>query len=241
MAKIPDKPQDIFVPLTQDYLKVFNKELVSLILYGSAAGGHYVKGKSDINLLVVLTSSGMDKLANILDAVQTWKKSRVAVPLVMTKAFIENSLDCYPIEFLNMKNKHILIYGENVLEELKFKPEDLRLQIERELKGKLILLRNGYLEAGGSARQLRQLITRSITAFISIFNALLYLKHESAPHHRRDTIKEIAKIFAVDAGVLLSCADIKEDIDKFSGKEVEEVFKKYLQEVEKICDIVDTL
>jgi hypothetical protein len=124
---------------------------------------------------------------------------------------------------------------------LKLKPEDLRLQIERELRGKLILLRSGYLEAGGSARQLRQLITRSITAFISIFNALLYLKHESAPHHRRDTIKEIAKLFTVDAGVFLSCADIKEGLDKLSGKEVEAIFKKYLQEVEKICDIVDAL
>jgi len=241
MAKIPDKPQDIFVPLTQDYLKVFNKELVSLILYGSAASGHYVKGKSDINLLVVLTSTGMDKLADVLDTVQVWKKSRVAVPLVMTKAFIEKSLDCYPIEFLNMRNRHILIYGENVLEQLNFKPEDLRLQIERELKGKLILLRNGYLESGGNARQLKQLINRSFTAFTSIFNALLYLKQESAPHHRRDTIKEIAKLFTVDAGVFFSCADIKEGIDKLSGKEVEAVFKKYLQEVENICDIVDAL
>ena len=241
MAKIPDKPQDIFVPLTQDFLKIFNKELVSLILYGSAASGHYVKGKSDINLLVVLTSTGMDKLADVLDTVQVWKKSRVAVPLVMTKTFIEKSLDCYPIEFLNMRNRHILIYGENVLEQLKFKPEDLRLQIERELKGKLILLRNGYLESGGNARQLKQLINRSFTAFTSIFNALLYLKQESAPHHRRDTIKEIAKLFTVDAGVFLSCADIKEGVDKLSGKEVEAVFKKYLQEVEKICDIVDAL
>ena len=241
MAKIPDKPQDIFVPLTQDFLKIFNKELVSLILYGSAASGHYVKGKSDINLLVVLTSTGMDKLADVLDTVQVWKKSRVAVPLVMTKTFIEKSLDCYPIEFLNMRNRHILIYGENVLEQLKFKPEDLRLQIERELKGKLILLRNGYLESGGNARQLKQLINRSFTAFTSIFNALLYLKQESAPHHRRDTIKEIAKLFTVDAGVFLSCADIKEGIDKLSGKEVEAIFKKYLQEVEKICDIVDAL
>jgi len=51
MAKIPDKPQDVFVPLTQAYLKVFGRELVSLILYGSAAGGSYIKGKSDINLL----------------------------------------------------------------------------------------------------------------------------------------------------------------------------------------------
>ncbi|PKN53630.1 MAG: hypothetical protein CVU55_00465 [Deltaproteobacteria bacterium HGW-Deltaproteobacteria-13] len=241
MAKIPEKPQDIFVPLKQDYLKIFNKELVSLILYGSAAGGFYVKGKSDINLLVVLTSDGMDKLADIADTVQSWKKSRVAVPLVMTKAFIESSLDCYPIEFLNMKNSHILIYGENVLESLKFKPEDLRLQIERELKGKLVLLRQGYLEAGGSTRQLKQLISRSFTAFTSIFNALLYLKQDAAPQKKRDTIKEMAGLFAVDAGVFLSCADIKEGVDKFSVKEVEEVFKKYLREVEKICTIVDAL
>ena len=134
------------------------------------------------------------------------------MPLVMTKAFIEKSVDCYPIEFLNMRNRHILIYGENVLEQLKFKPEDLRLQIERELKGKLILLRSGYLETGGSAWQLKQLISRSFTAFTSIFNALLYLKQESAPEHRRDTIKEIAKVFAVDAEVFLNCADIKEGV-----------------------------
>ncbi len=241
MAKIPDKPQDIFVELTGDYQKIFGKDLVALILYGSAAGGHYVKGKSDINLLVVLTSAGMEKLADALDTVNTWKKSRVAVPLVMTKALIESSLDCYPIEFLNMRNSHILIYGENVLEGLKFKPEDLRLQIERELIGKLILLRNGFLESGGNARQLRQLIGRSFTAFNSIFTAMLYLKKESAPRHRRDTIKEMAGLFAVDAGVFLSCADIKEGVDKLSGKEVGEVFRKYLREIEKICNIVNAL
>jgi predicted nucleotidyltransferase len=241
MAKIPDKPQDVFVPLTEDYKKVFGKDLVSLILYGSAASGHYVKGKSDINLLVVLTPESVNKLEEFLSTIKRWKKSRVAVPWIMTKAFIESSLDCYPIEFLNMKNSHILIYGENVLEKLNFKPEDLRLQIEREMKGKLILLRQSYLETEGNPRQLKQLISRSFTAFISIFNALLYLKQESAPHKRRDTIKEVAKLFAVDVEVFLSCADIKEGVDKLSGEEVAGVFKKYLREVEKICNIVDKL
>ena len=241
MAKIPDKPQDVFVPLTEDYLKAFGKELVSLILYGSAAGGSYVKGKSDINLLVVLTPEAVNKLEDSLATVKNWKKRHVAVPLVMTKAFIDSSLDCYPIEFLNIKNNHILIYGENVLEQLNFKPEDLRLQIERELKGKLILLRQGYLETEGNARQLRQLISRSFTAFISIFNALLHLKQESASRQRRDTIKEVAKLFAVDAEVFLSCADIKEGVDKLSAEEVAGIFKKYLREVEKICNIVDGL
>jgi predicted nucleotidyltransferase len=241
MAKIPDKPQDIFVPLTDDYKKIFGKNLVSLILYGSAAGGSYVKGKSDINLLVVLTPESVNNLDSALSLFKRWKKSRVAVPWIMTKRFIENSLDCYPIEFLNMKNSHVLIYGEDVLAPLNFKPEDLRLQIERELKGKLVLLRQGYLESEGDSRQIRQLISRSLTAFVSIFNALIYLKRESAPQRRRETIKELAKLFTFDAHIFFTCIDIKEGVDKLSGNEVAGVFQKYLGEVENICNIVDAL
>jgi len=241
MTKIPERPQDIFVPLTQDYLKVFGNELVSLILYGSAAGGHYIRGKSDINLLVVLTPAGMDKFTDVLDTVKSWKKRRVAVPLIMTGDFIKSSLDSYPIEYLNMKNNHILIYGQDILSELNFNPADLRLQIERELRGKLVLLRQGYLEAEGKARQIRQLIANSLTAFISIFNALLYFKQVKAPQGRRDTIKEAGKLFTIDEAVFMLCADIKEGRDKLASGEVVDVFKKYLREVNNICNIVDRL
>ena len=241
MAKIPDKPQDIFIPLTQDYQKVFGKDLISLILYGSAAGGSYVKGKSDINLLVVLTPEAINRLEDCLTTVKQWRKCRVAVPLVMTKAFIEASLDCYPIEFLNMKNSHILIYGEDVLAQLNFKPEDLRLQIERELKGKLVLLRQGYLETEGRTSQLKQLISRSVSAFVFVFNALLHLKQASVPQRRRETIKEMAGLFTFDADVFLNCIDIKEGVDKFSSEELEGIFKKYVGEVENLCNIIDGL
>jgi len=241
MARIPDKPQDVFGPLTDDYIKVFGKDLVSLIVYGSAAGGFYVKGKSDINLLVVLTPEAVNSLEEVLPKVEFWRKRSVAVPWVMTKQFIAGSLDCYPIEFLNMQNSHIVIYGEDVLAPLKFKPEDLRLQIEKELKGKLILLRQGFLETEGNVKQLRQLIGRSIMAFISIFNALIYLKEASVPQKKRDTIKELAKLFTFDAELFLSCIDIKEGMDKFSAEELTGIFRRYLGEVENLCNIVDGL
>jgi hypothetical protein len=241
MAKIPDQPQDIFVPLIEDYLKVFGNDLISLMLYGSAAGGAYVKGKSDINILVVLTPEGINRLEDGFALVKNWRKRNVAMPRMMTKAFIESSLDSYPIEFLNMKNNSILIYGENVLESLVFKPEDLRLQIERELKGKILLLREGYLESEGSVRPVKQLISKSVTAFVSIFNAMLYLKKAKAPRNKRETIIEINKVFAIDAAVFMLCFDIREGVDKFSSTEVIDVFKRYLREVEKACDIIDGL
>ena len=241
MAKIPDQPQEIFVPLTSDYLKIFGSELVSLIVYGSAAAGSYVKGKSDINLLVVLTEAGKDRLDAAFDKVKYWKKRGVVTPLVMTREFIETSLDSYPIEFLNMKNSHILVHGEDVLKDLVFKPADLRLQIEREIKGKIILLTQGYLETEGAARALRQLIRKSFTAFVSIFNALLFLKQGKAPQTRRETIKEVCNQFSLDTAVFERCSDIKEGKDKLASKEIINIFKNYLREVEKIGNIVDGL
>lgn len=241
MAKIPDKPQDVFVPLTQDYQKAFGNDLVSLAIYGSAAGGYYVKGKSDINLLVILTPEGINRLEDALDTVQNWRKRNVAVPWVMTRKFIESSLDAYPIEFLNLKYNHILIHGEDILQRLDFKPENLRLQIEKELKGKLVLLREAYLETGGKAKLLQEIIARSITAFISIFKALLYLRQGSIPASRKETIKELAKIFTFDSNIFLKCVDIKEAIDSLSKEEVADIFKKYVREVENICDLVDAM
>ena len=134
----PDKLQDILADLSRDYQQAFRNDLISLMLYGSAASGSLVKGKSDINILVVLTPEGMERLEDGFPLVEKWRKRDVTVPLVMTKKFIASSLDSYPIEFLNMKNRSALIYGENVLEPLDIRPEDLRLQIERELHSKIL-------------------------------------------------------------------------------------------------------
>lgn len=241
MAKIPDQPQDIFVPLTQDYLQVFGNDLISLMLYGSAAAGFYVKGKSDINILAVLTPEGISRLEDGFALVKHWKKRNLSVPLVMTKAFIESSLDAYPIEFLNLKNNSILIYGENVLAPLNFKAEDLRLQIERELKSKIVLLREGYLESAGAARPLRLLISKSVTAFVAIFNAMLYLHQSKMPRDKNETIKEMNRIFKIDSAVFMVCFEIKAGTDKLSAKEVVDIFRKYLREAEKACHIIDSM
>ena len=241
MSKIPDKPQDSFIPLTEDYKKIFGNDLVAMIIYGSAAGGFYVKGKSDINLLVILTPEGVNRLDDALETVKYWRKRRVSVPWVMTRKFIESSRDAYPIEFLNLQSSHILIYGEDVLAPLQFKPEDLRLQIEKELKGKLILLREAYFETEGNAKQLADVIIRSITAFISIFKALVYLKQQTIPQQRRETIKELAKHFTFDGSVFLACVDIKEETAKLSKEQTTDVFKRYVREVGKLCDIVDEM
>ena len=238
MAK---KPEEICSEITDDFKKVFGEDLISIILFGSGAGDDYIPGKSDLNFLVVLSEEGIDNLDRAIDVVSKWKKRNVVIPLFMTKSYINSSLDSYPIEFLNMQKIYITVFGEDVLKELSFEPSLLRLQCEKELKGKILHLREGFLETEGKDKKVRALIKISLTAFIAIFKALLYLVETEIPRERREIIKSVAGEFGINADVFLKCVDIKEDKESFSSSEIKDIFKAYLMEVRKLSGIVDKL
>jgi hypothetical protein len=241
MAKIPKSPDEIFPAITEDFKGIFWKDFLALILYGSGAAGEYIPGKSDINFLVLLTGEGMDHLDQAFETVAQWRKRKVATPLFMTEDDIMSSLDSYPIEFLNIKENHVLVYGEDILNKISFKAYPLRLQCERELKGKIFHLRSGFLETEGRAKPIRELIKVSLTAFISLFKALLFLKGIDIPAGRRDIIQAVARLYFVDPAIFLTCTDIKEGIDRIAASDMKAVFEAYLKEITKLSQVVDRL
>jgi len=241
MAKIPEKPEDIFSELTDDYKQTFGADLISLILYGSGASGHYVAGKSDLNFLVVLTEKGIDELEKAFDVVAKWKKRRVAIPLMMTKAYIRSSVDAYPVEILNLSLHHVLVFGEDVLNGLTVRRECLQLQLERELRSKLLLLRQGFLSTEGKEKPIRNLIRVSLTAFLSAFNGLLYLKGIEIPRDRSALVTAVEEAFAIDKALFHQCLEIRKEHDHFEKKEISLIFHGYVQEIAKLCDEVDEI
>jgi len=239
MTKKPGNPEEIFPEFREDFQTLFGDELVAIILYGSGAAGRYVPGRSDINFLIILTEAGMERIDRAVGAVKRWRKRGVATPLFMTPSYVPESLDVYPIEFLNMKREHVLVCGQDVLKDLTFEPAHLRLQIERELKGKILHLRTGFLEAEGEARKLRELIRVSLVAFLSLFTALLYLKGGAVPSDRREIVRKVSRILPVDEAVFLRCLDIREGTDGLSSAGVKEAFQAYMREIERLSGRID--
>jgi hypothetical protein len=159
----------------------------------------------------------------------------------MTKDYICSSLDAYPIEFLDMKLQHILVYGKDVFAGLEIQPGHLRLQVERELRGKLLHLRTRFLETEGKEKPIRELIRVSMTAFLSSFKALLYLLGVAVPRERRDIITAAARAIGVDAAIFMKCMDIREGADKFSRTELIDIYRYYMKEVDQLCRRVDEM
>ena len=214
---------------------------MSIILYGSAAGEGYRPGKSDINLMIVLSDTGMERLDRAFEKVKKWRKRNVATPLFLTENYVDTSLDVYPIEYLNFQRDHILVFGKDILKALIFNPEFIRLQCEREIKGKLLLLREAFLNTSGKGKALREVIGQSLPAFIAIFEALLHLKGKDLPRGKREIIRAGAEAYETDADVFEKLLDIKEERTKPSNTEILGLFKDYLREVRKLSKQVDQL
>ena len=241
MAKAPKTPQEVFPEIVADLKGAYGDALQSVVLYGSGARGDYVAGKSDINFLVVLAEDAAEELEKILPAIPRWRKRAVATPVIMTMAFIGSSLDVYPVELLNMKRHYEVVHGEDVLAQLVFDGRALRLQCERELKGKLMLLRTRFLETADKAQELRGLLAASITAFLSLFIALLALKGREAPRGRREIVAAVADEFGIETTPFLHCIDLREGKKGLPLAELKSIFRAYTAEIQRLIAIVDNL
>ena len=241
MSKIPKKPEEIFSGIIDDYQQLFGDDLMAIVLYGSAASGDYIPGQSDINFMVILSEQGVDSLDRAFGLVSKWRKRNVATPLFLTEAYIRTSLDVFPIEYLNLQNNYKLVHGKDILKDLTFQDEYLRLQCEREVKGKLLLLREAFLESGGKGKRLQQVLADSLGAFFAIFSALLHLKGVAIPKHKREITRAFCQAFDMNGDLFEKLLDIKEKRIKLKSSEMAAVFNAYLREVQKLWKMLDEL
>lgn len=241
MAKIPLSPQEITMDFAADVKEIYGDELIAVILYGSGAAGTYVPKKSDINFLIVLTPTGIEKLSRCFPLLEKWRPRNVAVPLIVTQEYIINSLDSFPIEFFNMQKNYQVIYGQDVLGNLHIPKEHLRLELEEQIKGKLLHLRSAFLATLGRKRQLYQLIRISLPTFAALFPALLALKDLPAPSKREDIFIATADAFQLDYGLFKQLFDVADKRLKLSADQLIKLVESYIMEIRKLAFIIDEL
>jgi hypothetical protein len=241
MRKAKTDPKEVGDQVIADCEHLFGDDLISILMYGSAASGEYRHGSSDINFMIVLTEDGIEHLDRTFEAVGKWRKSRAAIPLFITQVYLESSLDVFPIEYLNFRSNHVLLYGSDVLEGLVIKPEFLRLQCERELKGKLMLLRAAFVGTQGKGGRLRHVVSESLPAMVAAFRALLYLKGREGRGDQPSILRETCELFGLEHAVFQNLLDIREGRLKPGDRDLLAIFKTYMGEVRRLSILVDKL
>lgn len=175
MAKKWNKAEDIKDELIRDLEKAFGHNLVAVFITGVSATKRYVSGKSRIEILTVLNDDSLLEFDKFHSVEKDWLKKGVDFTYFMTKDFINNSLDSFPLEFFDMKNRNILLFGLDLLKDISIRESDLRLQLERELRGKSLNLKREIISLNGSKKGLQELLNKSFPQFLTILRAVIHL------------------------------------------------------------------
>jgi len=226
----------------EDLRATHGDNLASVVLYGSAAAGDHVELRSDYNLLIALNRITPEDLRQAQAPMREWQRLGHPLPVYFTVEELSDAADVFPIEFHQMANARVVLYGRDPFEFVKLSDANLRHQAEYELRSKLIQLRRLYIPASVSIEKLCDLMSDSLSSFAALFRAVLMLHGQDAPVSKPDCVRATARLLELDPTPFERIFQFRtSDRLPSSEKEANDLFGAYLLQIERVVEAVDEL
>lgn len=212
-------------------------KLLSYTLYGSAAGEHYNPDKSDLNVLIAAENISMPVLKELMPAISEAKMSAIS-PFFITAADMRASADVFPVKFMSMRDRYVVLEGEDILASLQIKKENLRLRCEQEARNINMRLTRFYVTNSG--RGLFKSVAKMAGGFFETLRASLSIGSEKliAPG---EVFMAAEKRFGIATNDLEKIIAAKRMNISPGPDESETVFALLLEASEKLAKQIDKI
>ena len=234
--------QEALNGLVEDLRATHGANLASVVLYGSAAAGDHIELRSDYNILIALKRITPEDLRQAQAPMREWQRLGHPLPIYFTVEELADAADVFPIEFHQMANARVVLYGHDPFEFVALSNANLRHQTEYELRSKLIQLRRLYIPASVSVQKLSDLMSDSLSSFAALFRAVLMLHGQTAPVSKADGVRATASLLRLDPLPFERIFQFRSSGNlPTSEKEANDLFGAYLLQVEQVVEAVDEL
>lgn len=235
--------QEAFNNLVGDLKATHGDNLASVVLYGSAAAGDFVRQQSDYNILIALHRITPEDLRQAQAPTREWRRLGHPLPVYFTFAELRDAADVFPIEFHEMERARVVLYGRDPFETLRISDVNLRHQTEYELRSKLLQLRRLYIPNSVSAGRLQDLMRESMRSFATLFAPVLLLHDEQPPVLKQEIVSATVRLLGLDAQTFARVFALPPSAEEVALEEGEAdaLFASYLAQVERVIEAVDRL
>lgn len=233
--------QSVLDQLVARLTKAHGEQLVSVVLYGSAAAGEHDKNFSDINVLCILRQITPAELRASEPICNWWRAEGNPPPLLLSEHEVETSTDCFAMEFHDIKCHHRILAGKDVVSGLAVDDSFYRAQVERELRAKLLRLRTKAAGSLSDRELLARLLADSVSTFCVLFRHALLLHNVEAQPKKRAILEKCRETFGIDPAPFLQMLDAREEKVSLRKLDAESLLGSYLRECSIVIDAVDRL
>src|SRR6266446_4128836 len=234
--------QEALNGLIGDLRATHGDNLASVVLYGSAAAGDHVELRSDYNLLITLNRITPEDLRLAQAPMREWQRLGHPLPVYFTTEELADAADVFPIEFHQMAQARVVLYGQDPFEFINLSDANLRHQTEYELRSKLIQLRRLYIPASVSVEKLCDLMSDSLASFAALFRAVLLLHGKEAPVAKPDCVRATVQLLKLSPEPFERIFEFRASGNfPATEKQANEIFGAYLEQIGHVIEVVDEL
>lgn len=213
--------------------------LRAVILYGSAATEEFHARHSDLNVLCLVEQADVAHLEALHDAVDWWIRRGQRAPLIFTGEELRQSADIFAIELLDMKARHRILFGENVLSDISVPLHYHAVQVERELRTNFLRLRQAIVTSQGKPKIHLELMASSFSSFAALFRHALIALGQAPAETRREAIDRIGQFASADPSGFQTILGVREGKLRGRDLDVTRTLNQYLSFVEAVTDQFD--
>lgn len=219
--------------------EILQEKLKSVVLYGSTAAGDSVPGIMRHNLLVVVEPLGAPELRSLSAATLRWAQEGHPLPQFFTPAELASSVESFPIEILDMQRARKVLFGADLLQGLMIDPAHLRIQLEHDLRSKLLYFRQRYISTCQDPQRLTGVLVGSISTFLVLFRAAITLYDVEVPERKQDALEKLATFIAFDPRPFQTLLQLKAQQKLPPGVDISALAIDYLAAIERITQAIE--
>jgi len=213
----------------------------AIIVYGSAARGEFLQGYSNINVLIVLERITQPALQQWSGIHKQWAREKIIAPLFFTHTDLQQSSDVFPLEFLDIKEGHMLLEGRDPFPELHVSPANLFVQCRQEVHANLLRVRQCYVEGWGRIEAIQTALPLSLTALLPCLRGLYRLLDRPSNMKSPKVLDELKVTLDVDPSVFLEVWRLKRGLSTPGKHELPKLLERYLTGLGQLVDRVDAM
>lgn len=221
--------QTLLQNYTKDVKGVFRAQLEGMLLYGSAVRGEFLPGRSNLNILLLVSSYDSAVLKQYSALHRKWSKEQILVPLFLTEEELRTSAAIFPLEFLEIQEQHRVLGGRDPFIGFHVPTDRLRESVVQGLTSNLLRLRQRYVEGGGTDDATTILLPLSITSTIPLLRGVQRILGRPVLAQSDAVINDIAEQLKQDLQGLRDAWLLKRGQISPGPSEVPRLFDRYLQ------------
>jgi hypothetical protein len=165
---------------------------------------------------------------------KAWNDAGNPPPMTMTLAEWQRSSDVFPMEYSDILDRHRVLHGAAPFGGISVSRDHLRLQLEQQVLGKLLQLRQGALMAGTDGKRQLELVSASLSTMMVLFRAVLRLHGEKPDADSVTVAARVSALAGLDATPFTRAVHHVRGDTRLGAAEAGPVLAGYLTGIERL-------